>query len=86
MTPRVFNSVMTESQNFAPSFSDVHIPRTSLIPDMLTPMAMVVRLVRDSPLIFDFHLQRVEIQNRIERIERTLLPQSNFINNGIGDC
>ena len=30
--------------------------------------------VRDSPLVFDFHLQRVEIENRIDGIERARLP------------
>jgi hypothetical protein len=38
-TPRFFNSVTTCIQNFAPSFSAAHIPKTSFRPCRLTPKA-----------------------------------------------
>jgi hypothetical protein len=36
--------------------------------------------VRDPALVFDFDLQGIEIENRIDRIERARLPRADFIN------
>ena len=43
-TPRAFNSFITPSQNFAPSFAAVHIPKISFRPSAVTPIARCTAL------------------------------------------
>ena len=45
----------------------------------------VDRLVADQALVADFHPQRVEEDDRINRIERPVLPLPDLLENGIGD-
>lgn len=45
-TPRFFSSVTTCNQNFSPSFSEAHIPRTSLAPSVLMPIAATIPIAR----------------------------------------
>src|SRR5689334_17735178 len=85
LMPRCLSSVMTPSQNFAPSLSEAHSPMTSFNPERVNPHRQINGLVRDSPFGFDFHLQGIKIKNRIDLIQRARLPGADLINDCIGD-
>src|SRR4029453_16832440 len=53
-TPRFFSSVKTENQNFAPSLSLSHNPRSSFSPSMVMPKARYTAFVWTGPSWRDF--------------------------------
>src|SRR3954469_13811009 len=82
-TPRFLSSVMTRSQNLAPSVCSIQSPRISLVPSARTPSA--TWLVADQSLVADLHPQRVKEDQGIDRLERAGLPGRDLVQNGIGD-
>src|SRR5690606_6044111 len=78
-TPRLASSAQTPAQNFA--------PLGGLDPDaqdMLDPVHVdadgdVRGLVAHMPAIADLHDQRVEVDHRVERLERPLLPGQDLV-------
>ena len=47
--PRDLSSFITPSQNLAPSYREIHIPRICLRPAQVTPIARCTALFRTSP-------------------------------------
>src|SRR6266576_1097788 len=62
-TPRLRSSVITRSQNLAPSVCSIHSPRISLWPEQRRPDRQVQRPVADQTLIADFYAHRIEENN-----------------------
>src|SRR3954466_1802094 len=83
-TPRFLSSVMTRSQNLAPSVCSIHSPRISLVPSARTPSATWTALLRTraSSRIFT---RSVKEDQRIDRLERASLPGRDLVQNGICD-
>src|SRR5215211_3641842 len=82
-TPRLLSSVMTRSQNFAPSVCSIHSPRISLVPSARTPSATWTALLRTKGLLADLHPQRVKEDQGIDRLERASLPGGDLVQNSI---
>src|SRR6202035_412483 len=79
--PRLRSSVITRSQNFAPSVCSIHSPRISLWPEQRTPIA------RYTPRHFsvaDFYPQRVEEHHGIGRFQPVALPRGRLLEHGVG--
>lgn len=70
LTPRFFSSVNIDSQNLAPSFSDIHSPSNPSWPWLLTPSATVDRFVDDALVLADFDHDTIQVQNRIDGVQR----------------
>ena len=83
-TPRLRSSFITRSQNFAPSVCSIHRPRISLWPVGADAEREVDRLVAHRALVADLHPQRVEEHQRIERLERPVLPFGHLVQDGVG--
>jgi len=49
LTPRFLSSLITRSQNFAPSVCSIQMPSTSLRPSAVTPIARYTALLRTVP-------------------------------------
>src|SRR6266403_3342209 len=84
VTPRFFSSVTTCSQNLAPSVCAIHNPRTSLNPSIVTPNRQVDRFVPDVPVVSYFELDRVQVHDRVDRLELPVLPRLHLIKHFIG--
>ena len=83
LTPRLRSSFITRSQNLAPSFCSSHRPSTSLAPSARTPSAMWIALLWTMPSSRIF-TRSIEEHQRIDLIERPLLPGRYFIEHGVG--
>src|SRR5207237_7606403 len=69
VTPRFLSSVTTCSQNLAPSVCAIHNPKTSFKPSIVTPNRQINRFVLDVPTIAHFELDRIQIHDRIDRVQ-----------------
>src|SRR5215212_6810904 len=76
-TPRFLSSFMTRSQNFAPSF--LLEPQAQDLLAAIGPDAQgdVDRLVPDQPFVADLDPERVEEDQRVDRLQRPGLPGRN---------
>src|SRR5690606_37454290 len=79
--PRFFSSVSTDSQNFAPSVSASQRPRSSFWPSML--IARTRYSVDDAFILSNFQNNAVQIDDRIDRIQRAVLPLVNLLDNSL---
>ena len=68
LTPRLWISVSTDNQNFAPSLGEIHIPTNSLYPSILTPKAKYKDLFITPTIVSDFDDYTVQKDDRINRI------------------
>src|SRR5215510_5568778 len=85
-TPRFFSSVITCSQNLAPSVCATHKPRTSFKPLSFTPNRHIDRFVAHVRSIANFELQRIQIDKGVDFFQRAVLPGFDFIDDLIGDA
>ena len=86
VTPRFLSSVMTPSQNLAPSSPlPSHRPNTCLRPSTSTGHGDIDGPVHHHMIGTDFDHDRIQIEDRIHRIQRPLLPGTEFGHNGVGD-
>src|SRR3954447_6729106 len=83
-TPRFLSSVMTRSQNLAPSVCSIQSPRISLAVGP-NPECDMDRLVADQGFLADLHPQRVKEDQRIDRLEWARLPGGDLVQDGIRD-
>src|SRR5215217_2175958 len=83
-TPRFLSSLMTRSQNLAPSVCSIHSPRISLVISP-NPERHVDGFVADQGLLADLHPQRVKEDQRVDRLERADLPGRDLVQDGICD-
>src|SRR5258707_1943805 len=74
--PRLRSSVITRSQNFAPSVCSIHSPRISLWPEQRTPNRQVNRPAVDHAFVADLHADRVEEHDGVVRFQPAALPRS----------
>src|SRR4051794_29221780 len=79
-TPRFLSSLMTRSQNLAPSVCSIH--SGAIGPN---PERHVHGLVADQGLLADLHPQRVKEDQRVDRLERAGLPGGDLVQDGIRD-
>src|SRR4051794_12288151 len=77
-TPRAFKSLRTFSQNRAPSVSSIHRPSTSCRPAMLTPSTVYTHLFR-TPLSVRTATRSPSTYNRVDAVQRTILPVHNLL-------
>ncbi len=77
--PRLRISVITRSQNFAPSVCSIQRPRISSWPQQRTPIARYTAPVVDHALVADLHLDRVEEHDGVGRVQPAALPRRNFL-------
>src|SRR5215207_4376848 len=84
-TPRLRSSASTPAQNLAPSEVCTQIPSTCLIPSQSTPTARWGGLVADLMVVTDLHHQRVQVQDRIDRLQRPGLPGFDLLGDRVGD-
>src|SRR5216683_7434670 len=79
LTPRLWSSVSTCSQNFAPSLAEVHSPRTSFWPSSVMPMATYTARFSTRPSMRIFTTSA-----SIDRIERPRLPGTDLVDHRLG--
>src|SRR5579864_7910897 len=84
LTPRALSSLITLSQNLAPSLCSIHSPSTSFSPSGLSASA-IDGLVLDQALIANLDPQGVEKHHRIDCIKRPVLPFPHLVKHGVGD-
>src|SRR6187551_1960206 len=96
-TPLFFISVMTRSQNLAPSFCSSQRPRISFVPSARTPRAMWTAfaiglepvapqwLTAHEAFVANLHAQGLKEHNGIDRLERPGLPDSDLLQHRVGD-
>ena len=72
VTPRVFRSVRTCSQNFAPSVCWNHRPSRAFAVEV-DAQRDVARLVLDRMPVADLHDQRIEVDDRVDALKRPVL-------------
>ena len=56
-----------------------------MLPWQSTPIAQIHCLVAHQALVADLHPQRVEIDHRIHRLQRPVLPVGDFLQNRVRD-
>src|SRR6266566_1741195 len=83
--PRCLSSERTCIQNFAPSLSWNHIPSTSRSPSTVTPKREVAGPALHRPALTDLEDERVEEDDRVDVIERPLLPLADVVHDRVGD-
>ncbi len=83
--PRLASSAQTPAQNFAPSLVWTQMPSTCLMPSMSTPDRDVGGLVAHVGAVADLDHQRVEVDHRVERLQRAALPGQHLIEDLVGD-
>ena len=84
-TPRFLSSFITRSQNLAPSFCSIQRPRISLRAVGPDAERDVDRLVADHALVADLDPQGVEEDQRVDRLQRPVLPLGDLLQHGVGD-
>jgi hypothetical protein len=84
-SPRLCSSVNTVSQSLAPSVSASHRPRTSLWPARFTPKRHVQGLVDHAVVLMHLAHQPVQIQDRVDRLQRAALPGLHGVPDRVGD-
>ncbi len=75
-TPRFLSSVITFSQNFAPSVVSIHMPQHFLLALEADAQRQVHVLVLHLPLLADLQHDRVQVDHRPDRIQR---PACHFV-------
>ena len=85
-TPRCLSSLSTCIQNFAPSVSWNHIPSTSRSPSTVTPEREVAGAALHRPALADLQHQRVEEDDRVDVLQRPLLPLADVVHDRVGDA
>ena len=83
-TPRVFRSVRTCIQNFAPSVSWNHIPSTSRSPSRVTPEREVQRAALHRSALADLQHHAVEEHDRVDVLQRPLGPLAHVVHHPVG--
>src|SRR6185312_8496454 len=83
-TPRLRSSLMTRSQNFAPSVCSIHRPQNLLAPRAAQANRQIYRAIADQPFVADLHPQRVEEHHRIGRLQAPILPGRDFLQYRVG--
>src|SRR3954463_12384594 len=84
-TPRFLSSVMTRSQNLAPSVCSIHSPRISLVPSARTPSATWTALLRTRASSRILTRSASKEDQRVDRLERAGLPGGDLVQAGIRD-
>jgi hypothetical protein len=83
LMPRFFSAFMTRSQNLAPSVFSCPVAQNILRPIPLDAERDVDRLVAHQALVPDFDPQRIEEDKRIARLQRTVLPFDDRLQNRV---
>src|SRR4051794_8251492 len=78
-TPRFFSSVSTWSQNFDPSAWLAHNPNTSLLPCIFHANSHIHRPVAHMPRLPNLYHQRLQVNDRIHRVQRSALPSVDLL-------
>ena len=85
-TPRCLSSFSTCIQNFAPSVSWNHIPSTSRSPSMRDAEREVAGPALHRAALADLEHQRVEEDDRVDVVQRPLLPLADVVHHRVGDA
>src|SRR5262245_58737157 len=84
LTPRLFISLKTLSQNLAPSVCSIPMPSTSREPSGRIARARYTALLRTT-VVADLHAQSIEEHHGIHRLEgRTALPCRDLLRHLVG--
>ena len=83
-TPRLRSSFMTLSQNFAPSFCSIHIPRTSLQPSSRIASARYTALFFTVPSSRIFTRSASKKNHRVEPLQGSVLPLAYRFHHRVG--
>src|ERR1700731_2513646 len=84
--PRLRSSVITRSQNFAPSVCSIHSPRISFVARATHPKRQVYRPVVDHSFVADLYADRVEEHDGVGRFQPAALPRGGLLEHRIGYC
>jgi hypothetical protein len=76
---------MTLSQNFAPSVCSIQKAQNFFLAIGIESERDIDRLVLDEALIADLDPQGVQENDRVDGIERPVLPRANLVEDGVGD-
>lgn len=82
-TPRFRNSVITESQNFAPCVWGNPHTKQFLHPALGNAQSEIHRLGADEAGIAHFYMKAVQVKNRVDRTQRTTLLLVHILDNGV---
>src|SRR6266487_7081669 len=85
-TPRCLSSLRTCIQDFAPSASWNHMPSTSRSPSTVTAEREVAGAPLHRPSLTDLQHQRIQEDDRVDVVERALLPLAHVVHHRVGDA